>query len=123
MEVSKVAISKKEFIVKLEKEGYGIDWSDNKKNITFSIPISVLKGKKNKFRLSNLEKIFNIPLFTKENLIEKFEINKSMANNIKLEDINKKMGYSSEEKKITTEVEKEIEITSFKISQNNGIEL
>lgn len=123
LEVSKVATSKKEFIAKLEKEGYGIDWNDNKKNITFSIPVSILKGKKNKFRLSNLEKTFNIPLFTKENLIEKFEINKSMANNIKLEDINKKMGYFPEEKKIITEVERKIEINSFKISKNNGIEL
>ncbi|WP_288876465.1 hypothetical protein [uncultured Fusobacterium sp.] len=46
-----------------------------------------------------------------------------MANNIKLEDINKKMGYSPEEKKITTEVKRKIEINSFKISKNNGIEL
>ena len=114
-----MATSKKEFIAKLEKEGYGIDWNDNKKNITFSIPISILKGKKNKFRLSNLEKTFNIPLFTKENLIEKFEINKSMASNIKLEDINKKMGYYPEKKKITNEIEK----NSFNISKNNGIEL
>lgn len=119
LEVSKVATSKKEFIAKLEKEGYGIDWNDNKKNITFSIPISILKGKKNKFRLSNLEKTFNIPLFTKENLIEKFEINKNMASNIKLEDINKKMGYYPEKKKITNEIEK----SSFNISKNNGIEL
>lgn len=122
LEVSKVATSKKEFITKLEKEGYGIDWNDNKKNITFSIPITILKGKKNKFRLSNLEKTFNIPLFTKENLIEKFEINKSVTNNIKLEDINKKIGHSSE-KKIITESEKKIERNSFKISKNNGIEL
>ena len=59
----------------MRESGYSVDWQDNKKNIVFTIDEDILQGKRDKFRLSNLNKTFNIPLFEKENLLEKFKEN------------------------------------------------
>lgn len=75
LEVSTTAVSKEDFILKTKEKGYYIDWKEEKKHITFTVDKNILEGKKDKFRLSNLNKTFNIPLFTKENLMEKFEEN------------------------------------------------
>ena len=59
----------------MREKGYSVDWQDNKKHIVFTVGEDILQGKKDKFRLSNLNKTFNIPLFDKENLLKKFNEN------------------------------------------------
>ena len=59
----------------MREKGYSVDWQDNKKHIVFTVGEEILQGKRDKFRLSNLNKTFNIPLFEKENLLEKFREN------------------------------------------------
>lgn len=75
LEVCNSAQSKDNFISQMRKKGYSVDWQDNKKHIVFTVGEDILQGKKDKFRLSNLNKTFNIPLFEKENLLEKFKEN------------------------------------------------
>ena len=75
LEISNSAQSKDSFISQMREKGYSVDWQDNKKHIVFTVGEDILQGKKDKFRLSNLNKTFNIPLFEKENLLEKFKEN------------------------------------------------
>ena len=75
LEICNSAKSKDNFISQMRESGYSVDWQDNKKNIVFTIDEDILQGKRDKFRLSNLNKTFNIPLFEKENLLEKFKEN------------------------------------------------
>lgn len=75
LEVCNSAQSKDNFISQMREKGYSVDWQDNKKHIVFTVGEDILQGKKDKFRLSNLNKTFNIPLFDKENLLEKFKEN------------------------------------------------
>lgn len=75
LEVCNSAQSKNDFISQMNEKGYSVDWEDNKKNITFTVGEEILQGKRDKFRLSNLNKTFNISLFEKENLLEKFKEN------------------------------------------------
>ncbi len=75
LEISNSAQSKDSFISQMREKGYSVDWQDNKKHIVFTVGEEILQGKRDKFRLSNLNKTFNIPLFEKENLLEKFREN------------------------------------------------
>ena len=75
LEVCNSAQSKDNFISQMREKGYSVDWQDNKKHIVFTVGEDILQGKKDKFRLSNLNKTFNIPLFDKENLLKKFNEN------------------------------------------------
>ena len=75
LEISNSAQSKDNFISQMREKGYSVDWQDNKKHVVFTVGEDILQGKKDKFRLSNLNKTFNIPLFDKENLLEKFNEN------------------------------------------------
>ena len=75
LEISNSAQSKDNFISQMREKGYSVDWQDNKKHIVFTVGEEILQGKRDKFRLSNLNKTFNIPLFEKENLLEKFREN------------------------------------------------
>lgn len=75
LEVCNSAQSKDNFISQMREKGYSVDWQDNKKHVVFTVGEDILQGKKDKFRLSNLNKTFNIPLFEKENLLEKFKEN------------------------------------------------
>ena len=75
LEISNSAQSKDNFISQMREKGYSVDWQDNKKHIVFTVGEDILQGKKDKFRLSNLNKTFNIPLFDKENLLKKFNEN------------------------------------------------
>lgn len=75
LEVCNSAQSKDNFISQMREKGYSVDWQDNKKHIVFTVGEEILQGKRDKFRLSNLNKTFNIPLFEKENLLEKFREN------------------------------------------------
>ena len=54
----KVSTSKENFIFNMQKDGYSTEWTENKKHIIFTVDQKILKGKKDKFRLSNLEKTF-----------------------------------------------------------------
>lgn len=62
------AISRDDFIRRMESQGYKTTWEDGKKHITFE------NEKGQKVRASNLEKTFHVP-FGKENLIDEFERN------------------------------------------------
>ena len=75
LEVCNSAKSKDNFISQMKERGYSVNWQDNKKNIVFTVDEDILQGKRDKFRLSNLNKTFNIPLFEKESLLEKFREN------------------------------------------------
>lgn len=72
-----------------------MEWSDNKKNVVFILDSKILKGKKNKFRLSNLQKTFNISDFTKERLLEIFKENKDKE----LDEINRKIDFGIEKER------------------------
>ena len=52
-----IATSKENFIFNMQKDGYSTEWEENKKHIVFTASKSILKGKKDKFRLSNLSLI------------------------------------------------------------------
>lgn len=64
------AISKEDFIKKMENQGYGINWKDTSNHVTF-----INKETDKRVRLANLEKTFNDKSFTKEGLINEFERN------------------------------------------------
>lgn len=91
----KISKSKEEFIKNMKKSGYEVEWSDNKKNVVFILDSKILKGKKNKFRLSNLQKTFNISDFTKERLLEIFKENKDKE----LDEINRKIDFGIEKER------------------------
>lgn len=69
-EAKETAMSKEDFIKKMENQGYKTNWKDTSKHVTF-----INKETDKKVRLSNLEKTFNDKSFTKEGLINEFERN------------------------------------------------
>ena len=89
----KVSTSKENFIFNMQKDGYFTEWEENKKHIVFIADQNILKGKKDKFRLSNLEKTFNIPDFRKEKLLEIFKLNKENERKESLNKIASQMGF------------------------------
>lgn len=111
----KTSKSKEEFINSMKKSGYQVEWSDNKKNVVFILDPKILKGKKDKFRLSNLQKTFNIPDFTKEKLLEIFKINKEKE----LDNIFDKMNFADEKK--SQETNTNVNQFSY-INKNNDLE-
>ncbi|BBA50938.1 hypothetical protein FV113G1_12870 [Fusobacterium varium] len=105
LNVIQVATSKKDFSNKMKNYGYEVEWNENKTHIVFSADPSILKGKKNKFRLANLQKIFNISDFSKERLLEIFEENSRQSELKKLDEIAKNMMFDEvykREKEIKT---------------------
>lgn len=90
-----ISISKNDFILKMKNEGYITEWNDDKKHIVFTVNQNILQGKKDKFRLSNLEKTFNIPDFTKDKLLQIFNLNFEREKKIKLKDIIERMNISN----------------------------
>lgn len=71
-DVAIISESKEFFISTLEKEGYQIDWTLEKKHITFTVPKEKLQYKINKFKLQDLNEHFNREIFTKEGLEYQF---------------------------------------------------
>lgn len=69
--------SKEDFINKMNKLGYKVDWTDNRKYITFTNP----EGKKCRNR-----KLYPPENFTKEALLKSFELNNQRANDKQLKD-------------------------------------
>lgn len=118
----KTSTSKENFIFNMKKDGYFTEWEENKKHIVFTADQNILKGKKDKFRLSNLEKTFNIPDFNKDRLLEIFKLNKE---NERMESLNKiasQMGFEkAKEKNI---IEKKTQKKDLKIpkKQERGYE-
>ena len=99
----KVSTSKENFIFNMQKDGYSTEWTENKKHIVFTVDKNILKGKKDKFRLSNLEKTFNIPDFNKDKLLEIFKLNKENERTESLNKIASQMGFEKPKEKNTIE--------------------
>lgn len=69
------ATSREDFIQKMNERGYGVDWKDNHKYITFTDIAREQQGEKQcKIRNNKLEKYYNMD-FGKEELERGFEIN------------------------------------------------
>ena len=64
--------NKDEFIKRMNKQGYEVNWKETRKNITFVIPGD---KKKKRIRLSNLYKTLNQEQFTKGELINELQRN------------------------------------------------
>ena len=115
LENMKTSKSKEEFINSMKNSGYQVEWNDNKKNVVFTISPNILKGKRDKFRLSNLQKTFNIPDFDKKRLLEIFKINKEKE----LDNIFDKMNFIDEKKPQETNTN----VNQFAyINKNNELE-
>lgn len=72
-EVLKKSISKEDFIRKMEENGYGVNWKDTRKYITFTTP----EGKK--VRNNNLEKTFKESEFSMEGIENEIQRNSERA--------------------------------------------
>ncbi len=69
------ARSREEFIKKMEKEKYKVNWSDTRKHITFTTPDN------KKVRSSNLEKTFKEYKFSKEGIENELQSNRERYEN------------------------------------------
>lgn len=77
IEEKQEATSREDFIERMDKRGYSVDWQDSHKNITFTDKEREAHGeKKCKVRNSTLEKYYNID-FSKERLSYEFEENRA----------------------------------------------
>lgn len=75
LECKEVAISREDFIEKMNEKGYKVDWQDNHKYITFTDISRQEQGEKQcKIRNNKLEKYYNID-FGKGELERGFEVN------------------------------------------------
>jgi len=72
-----ISKSKEEFIQNMEKDGYSTTWYDQKKDIVFTVSEEKLQGKRNAFRLSNMQKTFCLEQLGKDELVEKFRQNEN----------------------------------------------
>lgn len=116
----KTSTSKKIFISNMQKDGYVTEWKENKKHVSFTISQDILQGKKNKFRLSNLEKTFNIPEFDKEKLLEIFKLNQEKERKNILEKITTNMRF---EKDISKNISPKQEKNTISHSKEKGYEI
>ena len=114
-----LSTSKENFISNMQKDGYAVNWNDNQKNIVFTINQNILQGKKEKFRLSNLEKTFNISDFNKDRLLEIFNLNFEKEKKANLKDIIKRMDIPNILEKEKTITQEEMNISE----QNKDFEL
>lgn len=115
-----ISSSKEKFISNMQKDGYITDWKENKKHISFIINQEILKGKKDKFRLSNLEKTFNISDFTKDRLLELFNLNRENEMKKSLNKIASQMGFDKLIEKNTLKkntIEDKIQEKNLKINK------
>lgn len=82
--------SKDEFIENMKQSNYQVVWQDNKKHITYIHP----EG--NKIRANNLEKTFNDKAFTKEGMLNEFELRRE---SLSREDKNQEQGTIAERRR------------------------
>ena len=79
IEEKQTAQSREDFIQQMDSRGYKVEWTDKKKNITFTDKEREAHGeKKCKVRNSTLEKYYNID-FSKEGLENEFKENRTRA--------------------------------------------
>lgn len=75
IDVASVATSRADFVARLERQGVGVAWTDNRKYITFSdLKRQAEKAKKYKVRNQKLNQYYNLN-FEKEVLDNGFEVN------------------------------------------------
>ena len=118
-----ISISKENFIFNMQKDGYSTEWEENKKHIVFTVDKNILKGKKEKFRLSNLEKIFNIDDFRKEKLLEIFKLNQEKERKNILDKITTNMELKKEVSETTSLEKEKVKVSSYSKNKNGyGLE-
>ena len=118
-----ISISKENFIFNMQKDGYSTEWEENKKHIVFTVDKNILKGKKEKFRLSNLEKIFNIDDFRKEKLLEIFKLNQEKERKSILDKITTNMELKKEVSETTSLEKEKVKVSSYSKNKNGyGLE-
>ena len=117
-----ISISKENFIFNMQKDGYSTEWEENKKHIVFTVDKNILKGKKEKFRLSNLEKTFNIDDFRKEKLLEIFKLNQEKERKNILDKITTNMELKKEVYETTSLEKEKVKVSSYS-KNKNGYEL
>ena len=118
-----ISISKENFIFNMQKDGYSTEWEENKKHIVFTVDKNILKGKKEKFRLSNLEKTFNIDDFRKEKLLEIFKLNQEKERKNILDKITTNMELKKEVYETTSLEKEKVKVSSYSKNKNGyGLE-
>lgn len=118
-----ISISKENFIFNMQKDGYSTEWEENKKHIVFTVDKNILKGKKDKFRLSNLEKTFNIDDFRKEKLLEIFKLNQEKERKNILDKITTNMELKKEVYETTSLEKEKVKVSSYSKNKNGyGLE-
>ena len=118
-----ISISKENFIFNMQKDGYSTEWEENKKHIVFTVDKNILKGKKEKFRLSNLEKTFNIDDFRKEKLLEIFKLNQEKERKSILDKITTNMELKKEVYETTSLEKEKVKVSSYSKNKNGyGLE-
>lgn len=118
-----ISISKENFIFNMQKDGYSTEWEENKKHIVFTVDKNILKGKKEKFRLSNLEKTFNIDDFRKEKLLEIFKLNQEKERKSILDKITTNMELKKEVSETTSLEKEKVKVSSYSKNKNGyGLE-
>ena len=118
-----ISISKENFIFNMQKDGYSTEWEENKKHIVFTVDKNILKGKKEKFRLSNLEKTFNIDDFRKEKLLEIFKLNQEKERKNILDKITTNMELKKEVSETTSLEKEKVKVSSYSKNKNGyGLE-
>ena len=119
----KVSTSKENFIFNMQKDGYSTEWTENKKHIIFTVDQKILKGKKDKFRLSNLEKTFNIDDFRKEKLLEIFKLNQEKERKSILDKITTNMELKKEVSETASLEKEKVKVSSYSKNKNGyGLE-
>ena len=118
-----ISISKENFIFNMQKDGYSTEWEENKKHIVFTVDKNILKGKKEKFRLSNLEKTFNIDDFRKEKLLKIFKLNQEKERKSILDKITTNMELKKEVSETTSLEKEKVKVSSYSKNKNGyGLE-
>ena len=118
-----ISISKENFIFNMQKDGYSTEWEENKKHIVFTVDKNILKGKKEKFRLSNLKKTFNIDDFRKEKLLEIFKLNQEKERKNILDKITTNMELKKEVSETTSLEKEKVKVSSYSKNKNGyGLE-
>ena len=118
-----ISISKENFIFNMQKDGYSTEWEENKKHIVFTVDKNILKGKKDKFRLSNLEKTFNIDDFRKEKLLEIFKLNQEKERKNILDKITTNMELKKEVSETASLEKEKVKVSSYSKNKNGyGLE-
>ena len=118
-----ISISKENFIFNMQKDGYSTEWEENKKHIVFTVDKNILKGKKEKFRLSNLERTFNIDDFRKEKLLEIFKLNQEKERKSILDKITTNMELKKEVSETASLEKEKVKVSSYSKNKNGyGLE-